>query len=235
MNALNRSLLAYWSSSIGKKWIVALTGLFLVFFLAGHLAGNLVIFLGPEAFNAYAHFLHHMMHGAGIWAFRILMLGAIVAHVVATVALTRQNKAARKPYSYPATIQASRASRTMILTGLTVLGFIIYHLLHFTVRIGNEYNNPELYRFMLDGEEVHNAWKMVIDGFSWWPATLVYVISMSLLCTHLVHGVGSIFQTLGFRSKKASGLIHQFSLAYSVVIWLGFISIPLAIAFGFGR
>ncbi len=236
MNALTRSLSVYWSSSIGKKFVVAITGIVLVLFLAGHLVGNLVVFAGPAPFNEYAYFLHHMLHGAGIWLFRAVMLVMIAAHIIATITLTRQNRAARPPYEYEATIQASKSSRTMMISGLTILAFVIYHLLHFTARVGNEYNNPELYRFMLDGKEVHNAWKMVIDGFSWWPATLFYVIAMTLLCSHLSHGVGSIFQTLGFRSKKAAGLIKQLSIGYSLFIWLGFISIPIAIlVFNFGR
>jgi len=237
MNALTRSLSAYWSSSIGKKFIVAISGIVLVLFLAGHLVGNLLIYAGPEAFNAYAYLLHNMMHGAGIWIFRIIMLGMIAAHVIATIALTRQNRAARKAYEYPATIQASKSSRMMILTGLTILAFIIYHLLHFTARVGNEYNNPELYTYtMLDGKEVHNAWKMVIDGFNWWPATAFFVIAMTLLCSQLFQGVGSILQTLGFRSKRASSVIKQISISYSLLIYVGFISIPIAIlVFGFGH
>lgn len=238
MNALTRCLDTYWSSSIGKKLIVALTGIVLVLFLAGHLIGNLVVFMGPEPFNAYAYFLHHMLHGMGIWIFRAVMLVMIIAHIVATIALTRQNRAARKSYEHSATIQASRSSRTMILSGLTILAFVVYHLLHFTVRAGNEYNNPELYRFMLDGKEVHNAWKMVIDGFSpsAWYVSLFYIVAMTLLCSHLMHGVGSIFQTLGFRSKKAASLIKQISIGYALFIWIGFISIPIAIlVFGFGR
>ena len=231
MNALTRCLDLYWSSSIGKKLIVAVTGIFLVLFLAGHLAGNLLIFAGPQAFNEYAYFLHHMLHGAGIWFARIGLLVIIVAHVAATIALTRQNKAARKNYEFDATIQASKSSRTMILSGLTILAFIVYHLLHFTVRAGNEYNNPELYSYMLDGEEVHNAWKMVIDGFSpqVWYVSLFYIIAMTLLCSHLMHGVASIFQTLGWRTKKNAGLIKQASIAYSLIIWVGFVSIPAAI------
>ena len=235
MNALTRCLDTFWSSSIGKKLVVALTGIVLVLFLAGHLIGNLVVFMGPEPFNEYAYFLHHMLHGAGIWVFRIVMLVMIVAHIVATIALTRQNRAARKAYEHPATIQASKSSRTMILSGLTILAFVVYHLLHFTVRAGNEYDNPQLYSYMLDGENVHNAWKMVIDGFSVWYVVLFYVIAMTLLCSHLMHGVGSIFQTLGFRSKNAATLIKQISIGYALFIWLGFISIPLAILFGFGR
>ena len=229
MNALTRCLHLYWSSSIGKKFIVAITGIALVLFLAGHLAGNLVIFLGPEPFNEYAYMLHHMLHGAGIWGFRIGILVVIVAHIVATMALTRQNKAARKDYEYQTTIQASKSSQTMVLSGLTILTFIIYHILHFTARIGNEYNDPDLYGWTIDGKEAHNAWKMVIDGFSWWPATLFYIIAMTLLCSHLWHGVGSIFQTLGWRTKRNASLIKHISIGYSLVIWIGFISIPIAI------
>ncbi len=236
MNALTRSLSSYWSSSIGKKLVVAITGIFLVLFLAGHLIGNLVVFLGPEPFNEYAYMLHHMLHGAGIWAFRIGMLVIVIAHIAATIALTRQNKAARKSYEYQNTIQASKSSRTMIFSGLTILAFIIYHLLHFTARVGNEYDTLDRYITTVDGKEAHNAWLMVIDGFSWWPATLFYVIAMTLLCSHLMHGVASMFQTLGFRSKKSASLIKQVSIGYSLFIWIGFISIPVAInLFGFGH
>ncbi|NQX01444.1 succinate dehydrogenase cytochrome b subunit [bacterium] len=234
MNALTRCLQTYWSSSIGKKLIVALTGIVLVLFLAGHLVGNLVVFLGPVPFNEYAYFLHHMLHGAGIWAFRVVMLVMLTAHIAATVALTRQNRAARQPYEYKATIQASKSSRTMILSGLTILAFVVYHLLHFTARIGNEYNTLARYRTTIPGveKEVHNAWQMVIDGFSGLSVihvTAFYVIAMTLLCSHLMHGVGSIFQTLGLRTKRSEGLIKQISVGYSLFIWLGFISIPLAI------
>lgn len=235
MNALTRCLCSYWNSSIGKKFVVALTGLFLLLFLAGHLVGNLVVFMGPEPFNAYAHFLHHMGHGAGIWVFRIVMLVMLGAHIIATIQLTRANKAARTSYEYQSTIQASRSSRYMILTGLTILAFFVYHILHFTVRAGNEYNNPKLYSFLLDGKEVHNAWKMVIDGFSVWYVSLFYVVAMTLLASHLMHGFQSVFQTLGLRSKKSAATLNQLSIAYAGFIWLGFVSIPVAILLGFGR
>jgi succinate dehydrogenase / fumarate reductase cytochrome b subunit len=232
MNALTRCLTAYWNSSIGKKLVVALTGLFLLLFLAGHLVGNLVVFMGPEPFNAYAYFLHHMGHGAGIWAFRIVMLVMLGAHIIATIALTRQNRAARKSYECNTTIQASKSSRFMILSGLTILAFFIYHMLHFTVRAGNEYDNPALYTFLLDGKEVHNAWKMVIDGFSVWYVSAFYIVSMTLLASHLVHGFQSVFQTLGLRSKKTAATLDQLSIAYTAFIWIGFVSIPVAILLG---
>jgi succinate dehydrogenase / fumarate reductase cytochrome b subunit len=96
MNALTRCLAAYWNSSIGKKLIVALTGLVLVLFLAGHLTGNLLIYAGREAFNDYAELLHTMLHGTGVWIARVGLLVSVILHVAATISLTRQNRAARK-------------------------------------------------------------------------------------------------------------------------------------------
>jgi succinate dehydrogenase / fumarate reductase cytochrome b subunit len=239
MNALTRSLGLYWSSSIGKKLIVAITGIVLVLFLAAHVIGNLVVFMGEEPFNEYAFFLHHMLHGAGIWVFRAVMLVMLFAHIAATIALTKQNKAARKAYECQATIQASKASRTMILTGLTILAFVVYHLMHFTARVGGAsgYKTLDRYKTVVDGKEAHNAYQMVIDGFSpsVWYVSLFYVIAISLLFPHLVHGVGSIFQTLGLRSKKSAGLIQQISVGYSVFVWVGFIAVPVAVFLGYGR
>ncbi len=234
MNALTRSFSAYWNSSIGKKYIVAITGIALVLFLAGHMTGNLLVFAGREPFNDYAQFLHHALHGAGIWVARIGLLIALVLHVVATIALTRQNRAARIPYQFPNTIQASKSSRIMIWTGLTILFFLIYHLLHFTVHAGNTYETYVDAAYLLKtGETRHDAWKMVIDGFRVWYISIFYIIAVSILCSHLGHGVASIFQTLGINSKKSRGLIERFSWIYAIVIWLGFIVIPIAVLFGF--
>jgi len=233
MNAITASLTAIWTSSIGKKVIVALTGAYLVVFVAGHLVGNLLVFVGREAFNDYAYFLHHMIHGAGIWLFRIIMVAALALHVAATVSLTLQNRAARKAYECQAVIQASLSSRIMIWSGLTLLAFFIYHMLHFTIRVGNTYDSyvdPE--HLAKTGLVRQDAWKMVIDGFSNGPVTLFYVIAMTLLCSHLSHGVASVFQTLGLRFKKSESVIQGLSLGYALVIWVGFVSIPLAIFFG---
>jgi succinate dehydrogenase / fumarate reductase, cytochrome b subunit len=118
----------------------------------------------------------------------------------------------------------------MILTGLTILAFVIYHMLHFTVRVGNEYNNPELYKFMLDGKEVHNAWKMVIDGFQLVAGHALLRHRHDAALPRTSCTASSIFQTLGFRSKKSASLIQQISIGYALFIWLGFISIPIAIS-----
>ena len=143
-------------------------------------------------------------------------------HVAATVQLTRQNRTARQQYECRATVQASRSSLIMVWSGLTILAFVIFHILHFTVRV--DANLAEIAK-----ESPH---AMVIAGFQNWLVVLFYVIAMTLLCSHLAHGTASIFQTLGLRSAKTAGPIQILSNAYALVIWAGFISIPLAIAFG---
>lgn len=224
---------AFAKSSIGRKIIVAVTGLALVLFLAGHLTGNLLIFAGRDAFNDYAQFLHEVFHGAGVWIARIGLLACFVAHVWFTILLTRENKTARKKYAHQATVQAPKSSLIMIWSGLTILAFIIFHLLHFTVKAGTDY--ASFMQVMPDGSERHDAWRMVIVGFSNPLVAIFYIIAMTLLCSHLSHGVASIFQTLGLRSKKTAGPINVLSRIYAIVIYLGFISIPLAILlFGFG-
>jgi succinate dehydrogenase / fumarate reductase cytochrome b subunit len=227
MNALTRSAAAYWNSSIGKKLVVALTGLAMVLFLAAHLTGNMLIYAGKEAFDEYARFLHEAGHGTLIWVARLGLLVVLVLHVWATILLTRENKAARQQYEFQATIQASKSSRIMIWSGLTVLAFIVFHILHFTVRTNSH----------LAAIAKESPYKMVIAGFSGGflqvLVVLFYVVAMTLLCSHISHGVASMFQTLGFRSKKSAGLIRSISLGYAAVIWLGFVSIPVAIMFGF--
>lgn len=223
MNALTRCLDTYWSSSIGKKLVVALTGLVLVIFLAGHLSGNLLMYVGRDAFNEYAEFLHSMLHGIGVWVARIGLIVMLTLHVVGTISLTRQNRAARQAYERQATLQASKSSRIMILSGLTILAFVIFHILHYTVRIDAD----------LAEIGATDPYGMVIVGFQSPIVVVFYVISMTLLCSHLTHGVASIFQTLGLRTQKTQGLIRQFSWAYSLLIWAGFISIPIAVLTGF--
>lgn len=226
MNASICPLSTVWNSSIGKKLLVALTGLVLVLFLAGHLAGNLLIFVGAEAFNDYAKLLHDALHGAGVWIARAVLLSCLVVHVAATISLTRANRAATPKYEHEKTIQASRSSLIMIWSGLTILAFVVFHILHFTVR-----TDAALAKIAETSPH-----QMVIVGFSNGLVVLFYVIAMTLLCSHLSHGVASMFQTLGLRSKKSGPLLQCISRGYAVVIWLGFISIPLAIyLFKFGR
>lgn len=237
MKVLTRTIGSFWQSSIGKKILVALTGLALLLFLPGHLAGNLLVFAGPDEINGYGVWLHDLGHGAAIWVARIGLLVAFVVHIVLTIQLTQANRSARTAYAFKATVQASRSSRLMIWSGCTILAFVIFHLLHFTVRVGNDFGG-ESYMTTLPGHEgkVHNIHKMIIDGFTNAPAALFYIIAISLLCSHLSHGFASVFQTLGLRSGKTSELIKKVGWAYAITMWLGFVSIPIAILFfGYGR
>lgn len=227
MNALGTALLQFWKSSIGKKLIVAVTGILLVGFLIAHMVGNLLIYQGREAMNEYAYFLHHFLHGWGIWLFRLGLIAAFVLHIVATVALTRQNREARDSrYAYEGTVQASKSSRIMIWSGLTVLGFVIFHILHFTIPVAPGLSGL---KDPLDPERV-DVYGMVIKGFQNPLVVLFYILAISLLCSHLSHGIASIFQTLGLRSEKTRGPIHKLGIAISGVLWLGFLSIPFLIS-----
>lgn len=233
MTPASDPLSRFCASSIGKKILVALSGLALVLFVLAHMIGNLLIFAGPDAINEYGHFLRTAGHGMALWGARAGMLAVILVHVIFTVQLTRANKAARKDgYGKKKDQEATISSRFMIFSGLTLLAFIVYHLLHFTVRVGNDYNT---YVTTLDGHEVHNVYKMVIAGFSWWPASLFYIVAMVLLCSHLSHGVSSMFQTLGLATAKTWPFIKRLGQGYALLILIGNCSIPIAILLGYGR
>ncbi|MDZ4288304.1 MAG: succinate dehydrogenase cytochrome b subunit [Prosthecobacter sp.] len=234
MSAVLDPLSRFYASSIGKKILVALTGLALVIFVLGHMIGNLLIFVGPDAINEYGHLLQTMLHGAGVWIARAGLLLAVVIHIVATIQLANGNRKARpERYGKQATIVASKASVTMVISGLTILAFIIYHLLHFTAHAGNDYGT---YTTVLHGETVHDVYRMVIVGFSWWPATIFYLIAMGLLTTHLSHGVSSLFQTLGFATDRSWPMFKAIGLAFALLILIGNCSIPIAIQiFHYGR
>jgi succinate dehydrogenase / fumarate reductase, cytochrome b subunit len=234
MSSLASTFASLSSSSIGKKILAALTGLALVGFVLGHMTGNLLIFAGADAINAYGAFLHEVGHGLGIWVARLGILAAVVIHVVLTIQLTRGNKSAREQsYGKQHTQVASKSSRSMILSGLTLLAFIIYHLLHFTARVGNDYST---YTTSLDGKTVHDVYRMVIVGFSWAPASIFYIIAMLLLCSHLSHGVASIPQTLGLGTHRTRPLFQAIGKAFALIVLIGNCSIPVAIwLFGYGR
>jgi succinate dehydrogenase / fumarate reductase cytochrome b subunit len=182
------------------------------------------MYVGAEAFNEYAEFLHNMLHGVGVWIARISLLTCLVLHVAATICLVRANKAAKgQNYEKPETSVASGSSRIMIWSGLTILAFVIFHILHYTVRV-----DAELANLGDNGD----AYGMVILGFESFLVSLFYIIAITLLCSHLSHGVASIFQTLGLRTRGNAALINGFAKGYTALIWVGFVSIPVAVLAG---
>lgn len=220
-------------SSIGKKTVVAVSGIALVAFVIGHLLGNFTIFLGPDAINAYAAKLQSL--GPILWAIRLALLGILVAHIYFTMKLWQENKAAR-PQKYLASnpVGTTVFARTMRLSGLIVLAFVIFHLAHFTVRVVDpSFANMHT---MLDGHEVHDVYKMVVAGFNNGPVVLIYIVGLFLLTFHLSHGISSLFQTLGITNRRVR---QNYEFAGRVLAWalyIGYISIPVSIFFfGFGK
>lgn len=233
MSAVFDSLSRFYASSIGKKILVALTGLVLIGFVLGHMIGNLLVFVGRDAINEYGHMLQTALHGGGVWIARAGLLACVLIHVVATVSLTKASRAARPDaYGRHKAQVSSKASRTMIWSGMTILAFVVYHLLHFTVRVGNDYAT---YKTTLHGETVHDVYRMVIAGFSWAPASIFYLIAMALLCSHLSHGFSSLFQTLGISTDKTEPLFKKAGYAFAGLIFAGNAAIVLSIwIFGYG-
>lgn len=213
-------------SSIGKKTVMAVTGGVLFGFVVLHMLGNLQVFLGQEALNAYAKKLQDM--APVLWAARAFLLASLVLHVAFAIRLTFENRRARpKPYLYNDTVQASYASRTMMMTGLIVLFFTIYHLLHFTFGV----TNPDLFH-LVDAKGRHDVYSMVVSSFRnpWISAS--YVIAMIPLCVHLSHGLSSALQTLGLNRARPHFLYANIGNLMGLAIFIGNSSIPLAALLG---
>ncbi len=222
-----------YKSSVGKKFIMAASGLLLFGFVLAHLIGNLQVFLGPEAINRYGHFLQSNMEI--IWPARIGLLVLVLLHIWSAVKLSAENKAARpQPYAKHEIVAASYASRTMLMSGLIILAFIIYHLLHFTVQTKVINLTGTDFTTLMDAEGRHDVFGMMVRGFSNPLVSIFYIIGMFLLFLHLSHGLGAMFQSLGWKSHAYAALIARFAQVVSWLIFLGYISIPIAILCGYG-
>lgn len=216
-------------SSLFKKYLMAVTGLILVGFVLFHMLGNLQLFGGPDMLNHYAHFLKSLPKSV-LWGGRLFLLTTAALHVWMGVTLAKENYQARpSQYAVKHPNSASLTSRTMALTGSILLFFIIFHLLHFTIRwIHPEFNGP-LFKTVLNNEVVDDVYMMVVYGFSIEWVAIFYVISMGLLCMHLSHGVSSMFQSLGIRNEAWRYRFKAFAIIYGWVIFIGFISNPVAV------
>jgi succinate dehydrogenase / fumarate reductase cytochrome b subunit len=217
---MNRAL-RFYQAAIGKKVVMGVTGLIGVGFVIGHMAGNLLVFRGPDAINAYSHFLKST--GELLWLVRIVLIAAVILHVIAAVQLTLQNRGAR-PIGYvnrqPQV--TTLASRTMRWGGALLLLFIVLHILHFTtgtLRPAGSFSETDVY-------------DNIVTSFRIWWVVLFYVISMIALGLHLYHGAWSSVRSLGYAHPSRNPLHRRIALAIAVIVWLGFTAIPVAVFAG---
>jgi len=198
---------------------MAVSGAALFLFVVGHLVGNLQFFEGPEKKNAYGRFLRGMP--ALLWGTRIGLLVMVVLHIWSSISLALlKNRARPIGYTRKKAVQSSYASRTMYWSGPIIAAFIIYHLLDFTFGTVNPgFQDGEVYANMIRSFQVP-----AISAF--------YVIAMALLCLHLFHGVWSMIQTLGVQHPRYTPMLKRFAAVSSILIFLGFISIPISVLTG---
>ena len=227
-------------SSLGKKYIMAVTGGCLFLFVLGHLAGNLQIFLGREAINRYGYFLQS--NPELIWPARLTLLLMLGLHICSAIMLSLENNAARPVgYAVYQPVGSSLASRWMFVGGIIVFVFIVYHLLHYTAEVQYlNFTHQNFAAFMekLPGQvppERHDIFKMMVVGFSHPLVSGFYILGLALLCLHLSHGASSMFQSLGWKNEAYRPFLDTAAQVVAVLIFLGYSSIPVAILCGYGK
>ena len=253
------------NTSLGRKYLMALSGAGLFGFVVVHMLGNLTIFAGPAAINQYAAKLHSL--GPLLWIARLSLLGMVGIHIWAAIKLSSENKRARK-FQYEGTIEpvdshrkseiVSRyAARTMIYSGLIIAAFAFYHLAHYTWKVPqiNGLNNIDFETFYVhdvnagekqiayttalpegvgkEGENAVDVYRMVTSGFGVWWISIFYIISVGLLCIHLSHGLSAMFQSIGIKSKASQKLINRFALTAALLLFAGYVSVPISVLFGY--
>ena len=212
-----QSVLALTRSSIGQKVVVAVTGLILLGFVTGHLLGNLIIFTGPELYNAYGAAIKGNL--PLLWGARITLLASVLLHIFFTLKLASRNTRTGGKYKRPhKDLKATLASRTMIFTGPTIALFILFHLAHLTagLDIGGTFAE-------------HNVYANAVQGFRVWWVAAIYIIANAMLGIHLFHGAWSALQSLGAQHKNYDELRKRVAMGFALFIALGNITIPLAV------
>ena len=225
-------LLALWSSVIGKKVVMALTGAVLILFVIMHMVGNLKIFSGAEEINAYSRFLREVSwpelgYGQLLWIVRSVLFVCVILHITAAIQLTRMNWKAR-PVGYDSrkNVETTWGALTMRWGGLLLAVFIVFHLFHFTG--GMVGFQPGQFEHLM-------VYQNVVAGFSVWPISLFYIIAMGALCLHLDHGIWSMLQTLGWVTLDNTKSLRTVSRIVALIIFAGFISVPIAVLAGWVR
>jgi succinate dehydrogenase / fumarate reductase cytochrome b subunit len=215
---LARSL-HFYETTLGKKAIMAITGVILFGFLIAHMVGNLQVFAGPEALNQYALKLRELP--ALLWFARLVLLASVILHIVASIQLWSLQRDARPVrYVRKKNSDSSYASRTMMWSGPILAAFVIYHLAHFTWVV-------------LPGDYQHlKPYENVVYGFRQPLVSLIYIIAIAMLCTHLYHGLWSMFQTLGFAHPRYTPALRRLAAVFSFLLAAGFIVVPVAVLTG---
>jgi succinate dehydrogenase / fumarate reductase cytochrome b subunit len=227
-----KRLIDFYRSAVGKKAVMAVSGIALFGFVLAHMAGNLKLYLGAEALNHYAEFLRTMgepvlPRSALLWILRAGLIVAAVAHIVSATQVTLESRRARPvDYKRRQMVKATYASRTMRWGGVILALFIFYHLAHFT------FGAPWAHHDFVPGDVYHN----VVAGFSVWWVSAIYIVAQITLGFHLYHGLWSLFQSLGWW-KSSSGSDggdgrRTFALVFALVITVGNISFPWSVLTG---
>jgi succinate dehydrogenase / fumarate reductase cytochrome b subunit len=215
-----QTVATFWGSTIGKKVVMAATGVVLVGFVFAHMIGNLQLYLGPETMNAYGKLLHELGHGGALWVARGVLLACVGLHVWAAASLTLQSRAARPVgYRRESWTESTYASRTMRWSGPILLLFILYHLAHFTT--------GQAHPQFVAGEVYGN----VMVGFRSLPVVVFYVAAMLALGLHLYHGVWSMLQTLGLSHPRYNPWRHALASLVTLAVVGANLTFPLAVYF----
>jgi succinate dehydrogenase / fumarate reductase, cytochrome b subunit len=211
-------LVAFWRSTIGKKVVMAVTGIIGIGFVLAHMTGNLLIFRGAEAINGYSHMLHGPI-GELLWVARLVLLASVILHIIAAFQLTQRSHAAR-PHEYAKREPqvSTYASRLMRWGGVLLLVFIVFHILHFTtgtIRPG----------VFVPGDVYTN----VTSSFHIWWVALFYMVAMVFLGLHIYHGAWSSMRTIGATGRSPNPFHRRIAMGIAIVLWLGFTIVPLAV------
>jgi succinate dehydrogenase / fumarate reductase cytochrome b subunit len=217
----------FYEAPIGKKVVMAVTGLVLFGYVVAHLLGNLQIYGPPEMINNYAAMLHNPKIAPALWTARAVLLLCVVLHITAAVQLWAQNRAAR-PVSYykKSDVPTSYAARTMRWSGVIIAAFVVFHVLHLTVGAVPGLPAQELAANQPD------ARANVINGFQNPAVAGFYILAMILLCMHLYHGIWSMFQSVGLSHPKYTPGLKRGAAIIAILLGIGYISIPVSVMLG---
>lgn len=217
---------SFYRSALGKKAVMAVTGIIFWGYVLIHMLANLKLFGGAEMFNGYAEWVRHVGHPAMpayslLWIARIVLFGSLLLHVHAAVTLTRLNWRARpERYTKKGVVQAGLSERTMRWSGVALLLFVIYHILHLTTGTAHQEFIP--------GDAFHNS----VAAFDTWWVTTIYVLASVLVGMHLYHGLWSMFQSLGWNHPRYNPWRRTFAVVFSILVGVGFMIPPLSVLLG---